>query len=170
MAHAVLAQEAVAETATPPYAIDAEGVIESLGSDRTHGLSSEEASNRLARLGPNELTEAPPVPKWKKRGPSLAGPRSTIPPTTRSSEASVCRSYVMETDLQKRVELFLARAPIRALQGVQVTAQHDTVILTGTVNTFYAKQMAQEFAKRVAGVVGIVNRIEVRDVSQRQSR
>ena len=35
------------------------------------------------------------------------------------------------------------------------------VVLTGTVNTFYQKQMAQEAIRRVDGVEGIDNRLEV---------
>src|SRR4051812_30288106 len=41
-------------------------VLESLGGDRRHGLSDEEARARLARDGPNELAAAPRVPGWRK--------------------------------------------------------------------------------------------------------
>ena len=43
-----------------------EEVASGLGTDLVSGLSVAEASARLERDGPNELQEAPPVPKWKR--------------------------------------------------------------------------------------------------------
>ena len=41
-------------------------VAQALGTDVEKGLSLTEASDRLARVGPNELRERPPVPRWRR--------------------------------------------------------------------------------------------------------
>jgi P-type Ca2+ transporter type 2C len=40
-------------------------VVEQLGSDVAHGLSREQAADRLARHGPNRLARRPPKPQWR---------------------------------------------------------------------------------------------------------
>jgi magnesium-transporting ATPase (P-type) len=49
-----------------PSILDVEEVVRSLGSDLEHGLSSEEAAQRLARDGPNELRASPPMSPWMR--------------------------------------------------------------------------------------------------------
>jgi Ca2+-transporting ATPase len=49
-----------------PHASDVDALVSLLRSDRARGLSAAEASERLTKLGPNELAESPPVPAWKK--------------------------------------------------------------------------------------------------------
>ena len=49
-----------------PSIEDADEVARALGTDLEHGLTSEEASRRLAAEGPNELRSAPPVPVWRR--------------------------------------------------------------------------------------------------------
>jgi Ca2+-transporting ATPase len=44
----------------------AEAVLAALGSDGTHGLSTEEAARRLAQYGPNRLRSAPETPWWRR--------------------------------------------------------------------------------------------------------
>lgn len=51
---------------TSAYRHPAAEVIAALGSDTTHGLTSEEAQRRLAQYGPNELQTEQPVPAWRK--------------------------------------------------------------------------------------------------------
>jgi osmotically-inducible protein OsmY len=65
--------------------------------------------------------------------------------------------------LRNRVELFLGAASITELRRLEVSVQQDTVVLQGRVHTFYHKQLAQEFTKRVAGVRHVQNLIEVAD-------
>ena len=48
------------------YQQTAEAVVAALGSDAQRGLSTAEASARLARYGPNELTAEPPTPAWRR--------------------------------------------------------------------------------------------------------
>ncbi len=61
-------------TRPTPWAEDAIDVAASLNSDLRNGLTSAEASARLERFGPNELTAALPVPVWRKLLSQLADP------------------------------------------------------------------------------------------------
>jgi P-type Ca2+ transporter type 2C len=58
----------VAETTTrqDPSVLDVAEVAEALVIDLDLGLSSAEATRRLAADGPNELRAAPPVRTWRK--------------------------------------------------------------------------------------------------------
>ena len=49
-----------------PSLTEANEVAKALDVDTNTGLSSAEAQRRLEKFGPNQLTSAPPVPKWKK--------------------------------------------------------------------------------------------------------
>lgn len=49
-----------------PSIEDADAVVRALGTDLERGLSSSDASRRLAEGGPNELRSAPPVPRWRR--------------------------------------------------------------------------------------------------------
>lgn len=48
------------------YAISGYDAARELVVDLTHGLTAEEVSQRREQSGWNALTEAPPVPRWKK--------------------------------------------------------------------------------------------------------
>lgn len=50
----------------PLYRHDIPVVLEQLKTDAQHGLSHQEASQRLERYGPNELTPEEPIPEWRK--------------------------------------------------------------------------------------------------------
>ena len=57
--------------ATPPQSpdpslTDADAVAQALGTDLVRGLTSDEAARRLARDGPNELRQTPPIPAWRR--------------------------------------------------------------------------------------------------------
>ncbi len=73
------------------------------------------------------------------------------------------RSVVDEnSELYDRVSDALANNPYLAnRRAVDVTAQHGRVVLQGSVNSFYQKQMAQELVRRVDGVREIRNELEV---------
>ena len=64
-------------------------------------------------------------------------------------------------DLEGRVRLFLSSANRPSLRQIEVDVSGDSVVLSGCVQTFYEKQLASEFARRVAGVVRVVNQVEV---------
>ena len=52
--------------AVAPHSLTADDVLSALNSDSECGLTSEEASQRLRRFGPNRLKAAPQVPAWRK--------------------------------------------------------------------------------------------------------
>ena len=60
------AKNIATQTQVDPSLADAQTVAQSLGVDLNTGLSQAEAKRRLDKYGPNELSSAPPVPKWKK--------------------------------------------------------------------------------------------------------
>jgi Ca2+-transporting ATPase len=55
-----------AEVLDDPSMVEVQAVAEALDTDLHAGLTSAEASRRLAEDGPNELRAAPPVPTWRK--------------------------------------------------------------------------------------------------------
>jgi osmotically-inducible protein OsmY len=64
-------------------------------------------------------------------------------------------------DLEQRVRQFFVSANLPSLRYLDVAVEGNTVVLMGYVQTFYEKQMATAFARRVAGVVNVVNSINV---------
>jgi P-type Ca2+ transporter type 2C len=54
------------EVLDDPSMVEVQAVAEALDTDLHAGLTSAEASRRLAEDGPNELRAAPPVPTWRK--------------------------------------------------------------------------------------------------------
>jgi Ca2+-transporting ATPase len=60
------AQSSATDSTLQPFAVAADAVLESLGSERTQGLTEARVAERRAEYGYNELAEAPPVPLWKK--------------------------------------------------------------------------------------------------------
>jgi osmotically-inducible protein OsmY len=66
-----------------------------------------------------------------------------------------------DVPLEQRVRSYLDGKGSGTFRAVRVAVHTGTVTLTGTVTSFYAKQIAQEFTRRVPGVVAVVNLIEV---------
>ena len=66
-----------------------------------------------------------------------------------------------DVPLEQRVRLYLDNMESGTFRGVVVEAHAGTVTLTGVVASYYAKQLAQEFTRRIPGVVSIINLIEV---------
>lgn len=66
-------------------------------------------------------------------------------------------------DLSRRVALFLATAAMPGLRRLRVDMVGDTVVLSGRVRTFYERQTAVEWSRRVAGVIDVADQIEVGD-------
>jgi Ca2+-transporting ATPase len=48
------------------HALDVDQVVAAITSDLERGLTADEATRRLREHGPNRLTEAPPIPWWRK--------------------------------------------------------------------------------------------------------
>jgi osmotically-inducible protein OsmY len=86
--------------------------------------------------------------------------------TTRVSPAETDTQVVpavSNSDLECRVRLFLNGSNLPGLRHIDLEAQGDTVVLRGTAWTFYEKQLASRLARRVAGVIHVVDLIEVRE-------
>ena len=66
-----------------------------------------------------------------------------------------------DRDLQRRVALYLHERHRPGLRRLKVQAESGTVEVSGTVDTFYEKQLCQHICRRVAGVVKLVDKVEV---------
>lgn len=66
-----------------------------------------------------------------------------------------------DTELEQRIQSFLAGLGRQSLLRLQVTASHGVVYLNGHVESFYARQLAINACHRVAGVYEVADSIEV---------
>ena len=67
----------------------------------------------------------------------------------------------VDRDLERRVLGFLARSHMPGLRHLAVQACNGTVTLRGQVATFYEKQLGQDCCRRVAGVVKLIDAVDV---------
>ena len=70
-----------------------------------------------------------------------------------------------DSQLARRVKLFLASQPRASLRYLQVEASGSTVTLRGLVTTFYERQLALASSRRVAGVRELIDEITVREIT-----
>ncbi len=68
-----------------------------------------------------------------------------------------------DRDLERRVAAFLAGRNVPALRRLYVRSSQGVVTLRGYVHTFYEKQLGGNIARRVAGVVQLVDDVRVAD-------
>jgi BON domain len=68
-----------------------------------------------------------------------------------------------DRDLERRVTQFLADRNLPGLRRLGVQSQFGVVTLRGRVRTFYEKQLSGQSARRVAGVVDVIDAIQVTD-------
>lgn len=64
-------------------------------------------------------------------------------------------------DVGYRVRLTLGRAPYAILSQLEVDEVDGTVVLSGTVTSYYMKQVAQAVASSVDGVRRLDNQVDV---------
>ncbi len=64
-------------------------------------------------------------------------------------------------DAKIRAQRALADSPIYDLRALQVEYVDDALLISGRVETFYHKQLAQEVVRNVAHGVPVVNSIDV---------
>jgi osmotically-inducible protein OsmY len=77
-------------------------------------------------------------------------------------EMDADRAAVQEDlDLKTRVISFLAESHMPGLRHLRVDAANGIVTVSGEVKTFYEKQVGSQRARRVAGVIKLVDRIAV---------
>jgi osmotically-inducible protein OsmY len=65
------------------------------------------------------------------------------------------------TEFVERVDRAVKTSPHLIRRDLRVQVDTDRVILTGMVDSYFQKQMAQEAVRRVDGVASIDNRLEV---------
>jgi osmotically-inducible protein OsmY len=68
-----------------------------------------------------------------------------------------------DRDLERRVLGFLSTRHVPGLRNLQVQAHKGVVTVSGRVLTFYEKQLCNECCRRVAGVMQLVNSVDVAD-------
>ncbi len=73
-----------------------------------------------------------------------------------------------DRDLERRVKSFLAGRHFSSLRRLQVEARKGVVTLRGRVASFYEKQVSHQCCRRVAGVIEVVDDIEVSQGSPRR--
>jgi len=66
-----------------------------------------------------------------------------------------------DTDLQARVSCYLAGRRHWALRNLDVSSLNGTVTIKGVVESFYEKQLVVHCCQRVAGVLKLVDEVEV---------
>lgn len=66
-----------------------------------------------------------------------------------------------DRELERRVVNFLAGRHVPGLRHLEVSAQGGTVTVSGRVRSFYEKQLCQECCKRVAGVIKLIDDVDV---------
>jgi len=66
-----------------------------------------------------------------------------------------------DRDLERRVTAFLADRNLPALRRLGVRSHRGVVTLRGQVKSFYEKQLGGQSARRVAGVVDVIDAIQV---------
>jgi BON domain len=63
--------------------------------------------------------------------------------------------------LQSRVDQALRQSPIPALRALRVEETDEAIILSGSVSTYYLKQLAQETIMPLRGSRALDNRVTV---------
>ena len=85
-------------------------------------------------------------------------------PTLLSEDDSPTRNL----ELKQRIENYLfSRSPL-LLDAVSIDCRDETVVLKGSLPTFYLRQLCINSCQRVAGVMNIQDEIVVKDGSLRE--
>ena len=77
-----------------------------------------------------------------------------------------------DRELKRRVRTFLSTQHRPGLRNLEIEVSKGTVTLRGRVATFYEKQLSGQLARRVAGVIRLVDDVivnEVRLLDRRQA-
>jgi hypothetical protein len=67
----------------------------------------------------------------------------------------------LSTQVQHRATTALAKSPFHELHNLQVEQHDDALWISGTVSSFYQKQLAQEVVRSVCQGVELINSIQV---------
>jgi osmotically-inducible protein OsmY len=66
-----------------------------------------------------------------------------------------------DRDLERRVKGFLKHQHFASLRKIEVNSQSGVVTISGRVNSFHERQLCINCCQRVAGILGLNDRIEV---------
>jgi osmotically-inducible protein OsmY len=64
-------------------------------------------------------------------------------------------------DLERRAQSALTSSSVYPLRELTAESQNDAILITGSVNSFYHKQLAQEAVRAVVGAIEVVNSVQV---------
>lgn len=79
---------------------------------------------------------------------------------------SVDARWAADRDLEERVKNFLGRLNPPALHDLQVKIHGGSAVVSGSVHSFYQKQLATSCCQRVAGVLNVLNKVRVLDSTE----
>lgn len=82
--------------------------------------------------------------------------------TNSESESRSADSAIAKLTLEDRVRISFEQLGYPQLNAVQCSASGDLMLLTGELNSFYLKQVAQSVAVKIPGVREVKNEIHVR--------
>jgi osmotically-inducible protein OsmY len=71
------------------------------------------------------------------------------------------RSRDVDSELAIQAEYCLRKSGYLGLRRVSCDVREGVLVLRGHVSSYYLKQLAQEFARRIEGGETIVNKVEV---------
>jgi osmotically-inducible protein OsmY len=74
---------------------------------------------------------------------------------------SLPESTTEDEALARRVSLFLATRQVGDLRRLAVTARQGRVRISGNLNSFYHRQLALTYVRKVAGVLSVDDQISV---------
>lgn len=87
--------------------------------------------------------------------------RSTSPAD--GTAAGTISTTTHRVDLKRRIESFLAGRNLPGLRQLNVRVDDGVVLLSGRVRSFYEKQLANHCCRRVAGVLEVIDSVDVTD-------
>ncbi len=66
-------------------------------------------------------------------------------------------------DARGKAQTALSESPIYELRDLLVELMGESLLISGSVDSFYHKQLAQEAVRAVVGKIPMINRVLVRD-------
>jgi len=69
-------------------------------------------------------------------------------------------------ELERRIRNFLGGLSLPALRDLELEVRNGAAVITGRVRTFYEKQLATSCCQRVAGVLNVLNEVQVANSSE----
>jgi carbon storage regulator len=82
----------------------------------------------------------------------------------------VCDREVADRELERRIKNFLQGRNLPGLSDLEVEVRNGTAVITGLGGTFYQKQLATSCCQRVAGVLSVLNDVQVTDLPAARER